>query len=219
MSELCLNLSAIAGYWNTARDLRAVLEVAPTLRGSAVVGPYLLYRRTEFLVDVEPHDPPTPQYGTVRLRRSECQVLPLVLKGRWYRMIEEGRKREEFRDLTRYWHERLLRFNRRYFETRKTRVVEFRLGYAADAPRMAWEIVPVGPYGDSCFAILDGRRDGGETVGEPKGTHFSIQLGRRVEWEGGAWGMSTRAARCVVAEMRMRSADLYRGTCRPTADV
>lgn len=26
-----------------------------------------------------------------------------------------------------------------------------------------------------------------------------------------------RAARCVAAEMRMRSADLYRGTCRPTA--
>lgn len=37
MNELCLNLSAIAGYWNTAHDLRAVLEVAPTLRGSAVV--------------------------------------------------------------------------------------------------------------------------------------------------------------------------------------
>ena len=26
-----------------------------------------------------------------------------------------------------------------------------------------------------------------------------------------------RAARCVVAEMRMRSFELYRGTCRPTA--
>lgn len=182
--ELYVDLSALTGRWNKAADMVGLVRVIPQLADGevAIFGPFHLQRRGS-VVSVVPLDPVEPQHGTVRLRRAECLVLPLVLKGRWYRMIESGRKREEYRDLTRYWHERLLRFNRQYYEARKKRVVEFRLGYATDAPRMAWEIVPVGPYGESCYAVLNGRRDGGEEFGEPAGYHFSIQLGRRVEWE------------------------------------
>lgn len=38
-----------------------------------------------------------------KLKRSECAVLTLVLKGKWYDMIEGGEKREEYRDSTPYW--------------------------------------------------------------------------------------------------------------------
>lgn len=33
-----------------------------------------------------------------QLKRSECAILPLVLKGKWYDMIASGEKREEYRD-------------------------------------------------------------------------------------------------------------------------
>ena len=34
--------------------------------------------------------------------------LKLVLKGRWYQMIESGEKKEEYREITPYWCNRLL---------------------------------------------------------------------------------------------------------------
>ena len=48
----------------------------------------------------------------IKLQRSRCSILPLVLKGKWFDMIERGEKREEYRLPT--------------------------LGYARDAPRMAF---------------------------------------------------------------------------------
>ncbi|MBQ7252654.1 MAG: hypothetical protein IJS32_08650, partial [Kiritimatiellae bacterium] len=41
-----------------------------------------------------------------KLERSKCAVLPLVLKGKWFRMIESGEKREEYRAATQYWGKR-----------------------------------------------------------------------------------------------------------------
>ena len=41
-----------------------------------------------------------------QLKRSQCSILPLVLKGKWYDMIASGKKREEYRADTPYWHRR-----------------------------------------------------------------------------------------------------------------
>ena len=133
MPELVLDLSALAGRWNRHADLEALVRAVPQVKtgGDAIVGPFLVQRSAN-LVEVMPHVPNEPQHGVVKLRRGECLVLPLVLKGRWYRMIESGEKREEYRDLTRYWHERLLRFNRELLHSGKKPVVEFRHGYAAN---------------------------------------------------------------------------------------
>ncbi|MBR4614869.1 MAG: hypothetical protein IKO55_04630 [Kiritimatiellae bacterium] len=74
-----------------------------------------------------------------RLKRSECCILSLVLKRKWYEMIDSGEKREEYRLATDYWKTRI--WNWDYKSAVKVvlpSVVEFRLGYAADAPRMAF---------------------------------------------------------------------------------
>lgn len=42
-----------------------------------------------------------------QLKRSECAILPLVLKGKWYDMIASGEKKEEYRDAKPYWFKRI----------------------------------------------------------------------------------------------------------------
>ena len=42
-----------------------------------------------------------------KLKRSECAVLTLVLKRKWYDMIASCEKREEYRDYTLYWRKRI----------------------------------------------------------------------------------------------------------------
>lgn len=105
-----------------------------------------------------------------RLKRSECKVLPLVLKGRWYAMIESGAKREEYRDCSEYWTKRL----ENWWRDDECCYVEFRHGYGHNAPRMAF-IVDEIP--EQAYYPMH------EEWGEPTGLHFVIKLGRRVEWE------------------------------------
>ena len=57
--------------------------------------------------------------------RSDCAVLKLVLKRKWYEMIERGEKREEYRAATDYWLKRLANWD---LHPAGTPVVEFRLG-------------------------------------------------------------------------------------------
>lgn len=104
-----------------------------------------------------------------RLKRSECAVLPLVLKGRWYDMIARGEKHEEYRDYGEYWSQRV----DAWFARSRSRwqVVEFRRGYAANAPRMAFIVEKVRLRDVAVF------RD----WGEQNGMHFAIYLGERVE--------------------------------------
>ena len=115
-----------------------------------------------------------------KLKRSECSVLPLVLKTKWYRMIESGFKREEYRDHTDYWNKRIANWINRHVDEGKTAVVEFRLGYHADAPRMAFRLdALLGPAPrieiKSAFSPHPG-------WGEPFGTaYWTIRLGERVE--------------------------------------
>lgn len=45
----------------------------------------------------------------IKLKRSQCSILRLVLKGKWYDMIATGEKKEEYRADTQYWHKRLFK--------------------------------------------------------------------------------------------------------------
>lgn len=102
-----------------------------------------------------------------KLKRSECVVLPLVLKGKWYDMIACGEKLEEYRDEGKYWNKRIGNWSNK----QGLHVVEFRRGYGKNAPRM-WFTV-----GDVFF------RTGAHTYtwGEPTYPHYAIVLKERVE--------------------------------------
>lgn len=104
------------------------------------------------------------------LDRRDCRILPLVLAGKWYRMIESGEKTEEYREMTRYWRPRIRKWWRPWSTPRKA-VVEFRFAYGRNAPRMAFEVVSVG--------ISSGYSRHPEW-GEPDCTHYTIVLGERV---------------------------------------
>lgn len=102
------------------------------------------------------------------LMRSECAVLPLVLKGKWYDMIASGEKREEYRDATPYWAVRLKNWD----DDGRECVVEFRRGYAHDAPRMA--------FMSTWYWHWAGMARHKEW-GEPDSQHYVIALGPRVK--------------------------------------
>jgi len=118
------------------------------------------------------------------LKRSECAILPLVLKRRWYDMIKRGEKREEYRDYTTYWQHRIANWCNNQkpdwdsIETCKWLVIGFSLGYRKS----------------DLFFLLHSRdvRDFSENPdwGEPDGRHYVLTLGDRVtftedEKEGG----------------------------------
>jgi len=118
----------------------------------------------------------------IELERSKCAILPLVLKGKWFDMIASGEKREEYRLPTDYWRKRLHNWDLR-FNAQTTPVVEFRRGYAKDAPRMAfWCLGIETASGLMPYAYVDdavGKRLHPEW-GEPNEPHFFIDLGGRV---------------------------------------
>ena len=105
-----------------------------------------------------------------KLRRSICAILPLVLRRKWFDEIRLGGKREEYRDSTPYWAIRLSNWDNAPAEHH---VVEFRLGYGHDAPRMAF----CSPW----YAVTDECRH--PEWGEPDTLHYIIILGERVELE------------------------------------
>ena len=116
------------------------------------------------------------------IKRERCSILSLVLKGKWYDMIEHGGKREEYRAFTKYW---LIRFHNwdMKFTPYNTPVVEFRRGYRPNAPRMAFWCLGIergngmGPY-----AYVDQSSDKPRHPewGEPSTPHLFIKLGGRV---------------------------------------
>jgi len=86
------------------------------------------------------------------------KVLHLTLKKKWFDMIASGEKSEEYRELKPYWHKRL---NKSYD------VIQFRNGYAKDAPRITVElreimtglgIIPWGaPEGEPVYILKLGK--------------------------------------------------------------
>ena len=123
----------------------------------------------------------------MELKRSKCSILPLVLKGKWFDMIASGDKCEEYRLPTLYWRKRLHNWDRKFTES-TTPIVEFRRGYAKDAPRMAFWCMGIEttsglmPY---AYVAYPADRCLHPEWGEPRGLHFVIFLGGRIELEGG----------------------------------
>ena len=107
-----------------------------------------------------------------KLKRSECAVLPLVLKRRWFDLVATGQKREEYRDYTAYWQTRIRNWFDRSAIDGLILVIEFRLGYAARAQRTAFLL-------DSLF-IRAAYRFEHPDWGEPCGEHYALGLGERV---------------------------------------
>jgi len=104
-----------------------------------------------------------------RFKRSKCAILSLVLKRQWFEMIDAGKKLAEYRDATRYWAVRLSNWD----NDGRICVVEFRLGYGRNAPRMYF----LSPTYRHCAVQVR------PEWGEPKGLHYTIVLGERVELE------------------------------------
>ena len=111
-----------------------------------------------------------------RIKRSECAILPLVLKGKWYDMIASGEKREEYRDYKPFWIKRIVRWSHnslRISKTPKAQVVAFSRGYKkAD---MFFKVFGVSRSFDYPY------RPSFLKWGEPETPHFIIHLGERVE--------------------------------------
>ncbi len=110
------------------------------------------------------------------LKRSECAILPLVLKKKWFDMIASGEKREEYREVKPYWTKRIWNWTWHRYRTDKPLVLELRLGYARNAPRLAFT-APVfydtTGNGD-CYYIRETRHHA--EWGEPFGPHFVLPL-------------------------------------------
>ena len=103
------------------------------------------------------------------LKRSECAILPLVLKRRWYDMIASGEKREEYREAKPYWRKRILKW---LYDPRETHVVAFSLGYR-EPDMFFW----------ACTSWNTYRGGGNATWGEPAAEHYTIYLLERIELE------------------------------------
>lgn len=104
------------------------------------------------------------------VKAADCAVLRLVLTGKWYDLIKSGKKKEEYRDITDYWRNRL----NNWLQRPGIHVVAFSFGYrkadmffVCDSCRPSW---------------ARGRRHG--EWGEPWESHYVITLGERVELEG-----------------------------------
>jgi hypothetical protein len=96
-------------------------------------------------------------------------TLHLVLKAKWYDMIANGNKREEYRELKPYWEKRLLDYNglREYVSNYKNEIIAKRLLFpqrpaiedvAHAFPRGYTEVMFHRGYSNSntiCFKITD----------------------------------------------------------------
>jgi hypothetical protein len=111
-----------------------------------------------------------------QLKRSECAILPLVLKGKWYDMIASGEKKEEYRDAKPYWAKRIVNVNNRaHTGCNKPIVIAFSRGYRkADMFIVCVDIVFHDWSSDASLYPY-------EIWGEPRRPHYAICLGERVE--------------------------------------
>jgi hypothetical protein len=110
-----------------------------------------------------------------QLKRNECVILPLVLKGKWYDMIASGEKKEEYRDYKPFWKKRIFKvLEKSRVEAGNPIVIAFSKGYRKADMFFVCDL----------FLLL---RNGNERPrikiewGEPETPHFVLQLGKRVE--------------------------------------
>lgn len=113
----------------------------------------------------------------IKLERRQCAILSLVLKGRWYDLIASGVKREEYRAATQYWQKRIENWN---FSNKFNHIIEFRRGYRKDAPRMAFSAMAI--INDRLRWFGTSQSDDHPEWGEPRGLHYVLVPGTRVEF-------------------------------------
>lgn len=94
------------------------------------------------------------------------KTLHLVLKRKWWDMIQSGIKTEEYREIKPYWEKRLIKFENAHL-LRGLFFVTFQLGYQKNAPRMTFELE----------SISIGK--GNPLWGAPDKEVFIIKLGKR----------------------------------------
>lgn len=107
-----------------------------------------------------------------QLKRSECAILPLVLKGKWYDMIASGEKKEEYRARG-MWDKRIKKWFCRFIQDPEITnlVIAFQRGYRK--PSMWFELN--GVCSDEYIRVKH------PEWGEPETPHYIITLGERVE--------------------------------------
>lgn len=110
------------------------------------------------------------------LRESDCSILPLVLKGKWYDMIASGKKKEEYRAAKTYWETRIENWQSARIDKRgddvKLDVIAFSRGYRkADMFFRCSYIQRLRPQQIFVFH---------PAWGEPLCDHFVLGLGERV---------------------------------------
>ena len=114
-----------------------------------------------------------------KLKRSECAVLHLGLKNYWYRMIESGVKKVEFREASPYWNVRINNWAKRM--QGKTPVLEFQNGYGRFSPRM-WFIAGRGEGVVFTYRGADVPVQQKE-LGEFQKARYALLIGERVMLE------------------------------------
>lgn len=108
---------------------------------------------------------------TKKLKRADCELLPLVLKGEWYDMIDSGEKTEEYREMKDFWVTRICRWINRCMAGNQVPVIAFSRGYRS--PDMFF----------ISGGICDRRMSMHKDWGEPDALHFVLGLSERVELE------------------------------------
>jgi hypothetical protein len=103
-----------------------------------------------------------------QLKRSQCSILPLVLKGKWYDMIASGEKREEYRADKPYWRRRFSNWVKNLPFSGHL-VIAFSRGYRK--PDLLIEVSGINIFPDRLHPDW----------GEPTGLHYVIALNRRVQ--------------------------------------
>ena len=97
--------------------------------------------------------------------------LKLVLKKKWYDMIESGVKLEEYRDIKKYWTTRLVDdIQESQPKFKKIETVTFYLGYAKNRPKMQFKVVGV--------CVGAGVPEWGAELGK---NYYVIKLGERLQ--------------------------------------
>lgn len=77
--------------------------------------------------------------------KAEQKILKLTLKKKWYDMISSGEKKEEYREIKKYWEQRLELPTLAGFRTRLKEFdyVLFTNGYSKDSPQMKVECLGI----------------------------------------------------------------------------
>ena len=105
------------------------------------------------------------------IKQNICAMdLKLVLKKKWYDMIESGVKLEEYRDIKPHWTTRLVESIVDTPKFKNIKTVTFYLGYAKNRPKMQFKVVGV--------CVGAGVPEWGAEIGK---NYYVIKLGERLQ--------------------------------------